>query len=140
MTINELNAALDIKERREKLSPALKLQLQIDSYYDELKDVRAGNVRGSAATSMPKGGVALSAGDKIAEIEAEIERLEAEKKIEAEIIRRKILSFDLDEREEKLLMLRYVRCLPWCEVYPRIGLKKSWTHEVERNILAKISL
>lgn len=130
----------NIYEKRERLKGALKLQWRIDKLRDQLADKRVtGGVESSQINDQPRStSKKLSVEELVYEIEGQIEELEEEKKLEAELVRRQIINFRLSDREEKLMLDRYVRCLTWDDVADLSGYTIRHLHRLEDNILSKV--
>lgn len=123
-------------EKREHLNGALKVQRQIDKLKDKLKDLKCtGGIRGTTLSDMPRGGDSLSIFDMISEIQGDIDRLEEEKLLEATLVKRQIDKFCLDDRDERLLVFRYVDCYRWRDVATLIGVTEKHAFKIEREIL-----
>lgn len=130
----------NIYEKREKLKGALKLQWEIDKLRDQLADIRAtGGVASSKISDMPRGTTqVLTSADLVHELEGRISELEAEKKLEAELIRRRLKDIELSEKEEKIMLNRYYRCLPWRQVAQLNGCSKTHVLRQENKIIASM--
>lgn len=101
----ELRAALDLMHRIHRLQEGL----------EDLR--RSGGVRSPRASEPIRGGPgAVPPGQIAAERAEEIAQLEKELEVEREIIRRYIVKQDLDELEQRVMLLRYVDCRPWEQV------------------------
>ena len=128
MTQNELNAALDLQGKINRLKASL------DSLHETggLKGVRSDNtpvMGGEAGT--PPGQVAV-------EIEQEIAELKKQQAIEKVIIQRFIEKQELEDIEQKLLRYRYVECLIWKDVGLCIGYVERHAKRMGHKALKKI--
>jgi hypothetical protein len=133
---------MDISEKKEKLSAALRLRKRINRLADSLSDyMQTGGVRAIAYSFEPPGGDRrLSLPEIPADLQSQIQELEEDFKFEAEIARRIIQRANLNERHEKLLIYRFCDCLPWKEIEPRIGWKRCWAAKQLNLTVEKISM
>ena len=124
MTINELNAALD-------------LQQPIDRLKAELQKAReTSGVSAVAATiSVMGGGDSIPHGQKIIETEEQLSALVQEQTIEKEIIRRSVTKWELPVLSHNMMIQRYVECLPWKEI--KCGYAPSQMFAIHKSILEK---
>ena len=121
MTIEELNAALVIKKKINRLKGDLEDKRTSCGKIPEIR------VQGKSGTS---------AAQLAAELSEEITVLEKKLEIEQEIIRRQLEKVDLDETERKLMVLRYVRCYQWEDIKTVLCYTVRWMftiHEGARN-------
>ena len=106
MTISELNAALDLTRKIERLQ-------------ERLGDLRQS--LGHAPEVRVQSSVGVSTAQIAAEIAEEIGELERKREIERVIIQRYIDKLNLDEARQKIMRLRYVGCRPHAQVAMSVG-------------------
>ena len=126
MTISELNAALDIQRRINRL------QASLDTLHE------TGGI-GSAVSSEPvMGGVSRDTGQIAVEISDELSELKRQLEIEQVVIRRRIEKIELSGTEQKLLLLRYVLCMPWKSVGMSMAYSRSVIFDMHKKIVRRI--
>ena len=128
MTEKELNAAREIHNKIKRLQNKL----------DDLRETGGVSSPDLFATPVQGGAGPISAGQVAAELTQEISALIKKWEIEREIIRRELTKAPLDELGRKLLILRYVDCLPWWLVATSIGYSKPHTFLLHRKALKNI--
>lgn len=125
MTTEELNAALDISRKIKRMQA-------------QLSDLRASGGVGGAGLSAPvMGGVSISPGQIVIEIEGEIAELQQRLAIEQEIIRRALAKIPLSDVEQKVMGLRYVECWGWRDISQRLGYSEAWIYKIHEKTKIK---
>lgn len=128
MTTEELNAALTLSHKIERL------QASLDA-------IRAtGGISGTSTNTPVQGGTGVFTGQVAVEIEQEIAELRELLRIEQEIIRREIAKMELSNVERKLMLLRYVECRPWESIKDSIGYSRSQTFKLHTDVIEKFGL
>lgn len=112
---------------KQELEAALALHRRLTRLENSLADIRAtGGIKSSARNGTQTGGK-KDMGQVAAELAEEITELRKKYEIEQEIIRREMEKAPLETDERKVLLLRYVKCLKWAEIYQLLGYSKSRT-------------
>lgn len=125
MTKEELQAALDIYDKIQRLRESLS---NIEHSLGKSPEVRV------------QGGVGVSAGQQAAEKAEEITELEKQLEIERVVIQRFIDKCSFSDVERKIMILRYVTCLPFKLIQKRIGYERTRTFDYHKNALEKCGL
>ena len=125
MTKKELEAALVLRRRLTRLE-------------NSLADIRAtGGIKSSSGNST-RAGAGIGPGQIAAELEDEIAELRKKYEIEREIIRRSLEKVEFEELERKLMVMRYVDCMPWKNIQIIISYQKTQAYDLHRRALSKI--
>lgn len=112
---------------KQELEAALVLHRRLTRLENSLADIQAtGGIKSSARNGTPTGG-RKDMGQVAAELAEEIAELRKKYEIEQEIIRREMEKAPLEKDEKKIMLLRYVKCLKWAEIYQLLGYSKSRT-------------
>lgn len=82
----------------------------------------------------------VSVGQVATELEQEIASLTKRWEIEREIVRRYIDKAQLDDIEYKIMVLRYVDCLPFRLIQKRVGYERTKTFDYHKTALTKCGL
>lgn len=128
MTKKELEAALVLKRRLNRLSAAL-------------EDLRAtGGLRSGLSTAGTRSGKTGDAGQIAAELEVEIAELRKQWELEREIIWRTLIKHDLNIDERNVLKLRYVECKPWNYICMAIGYAERQMFRIHTAALEKLAV
>ena len=128
MTYSELNAALDISRK-------------IDRLEGQLSGLEDGGIGSPTyGTSVQGGTGAVGIGQIASEVREEIDNLKQQLKIEQEIVRRFIEKQTLEDTERKLLLKRYVECYSWKWVSAHICYSRTHTFRLHESILLKMGL
>lgn len=128
MTYSELNAALDLSRK-------------IDRLEGQLSGLEDGGIGSPTyGTSVQGGTGAVGIGQIASEVREEIDSLKQQLKIEQEIVRRFIEKQTLEDTERKLLLKRYVECYSWKWVSAYICYSRTHTFRLNESILLKMGL
>lgn len=123
---------------RSELGAALVIRSELTRLENSLADIQAtGGIKSSARNGTRTGG-RKDKGQVAAELAEEIAELRKELEIEQEIIRRKMEEAPLEKDERKVLLLRYVKCLKWAEIYQLLGYSKSRTLYYHEKAMEKV--
>lgn len=118
MDTNELNAALTLKRKIDRLEARL----------DDLR--QTGGVGGTGSNTPVQGGTGMFVGQIATELAQEIWGLQRQFEVEQVIIRRYIEKLDLSDVEQKLMVLRYVECKPWAVIQKCLGYAARQTYRI----------
>ena len=128
MTYSELNAALDLSRK-------------IDRLEGQLSGLEDGGIGSPTyGTSVQGGTGAVGIGQIASEVREEIDSLKQQLKIEQEIVRRFLEKQELNENEKSVMMLRYVSCLPFKYIQQRKGYERSRVFDFHKAALENIGL
>lgn len=120
MTDNELRAALEIKNRIDRL------QLSLDTLRETGGvgcSIQSGiNVQGGTSSS--------DAGQTMVELGEEIAGLMDEWKVESVVVHRALNKITMRNIHRRLLELRYVRCFSWKAVAQTMGYSERMTFNI----------
>lgn len=123
---------------KQELEAALVLHRRLTRLENSLVDIRAtGGVKSSSGNGT-RTGDGKDMGQVAAELAEEIAELRKKYEIEQEIIRREMEKAPLETDERKVLLLRYVKCMKWAEIYQLLGYSKSRTLYYHAKALKKV--
>jgi len=128
VTNEELNAALVISKK------IYRLQCKLD-------DLRATGGVGATGNSTPvQGGQGADPGQLAAELSQEIACLQRQLAVEQTIIGRYIEKLPLSELENKVMILRYVKCRDWKNIAFSIGYSQSRMFDFHVSAMSKFGV
>ena len=123
---------------KQELEAALVLRRRLTRLENSLADIQATGGIKSSARNGTRTGDRKDMGQVAAELDEEIAELRKEYEIEQEIIRREIKKAPLVKDERRVLLLRYVKCLKWAEIYQLLGYSKSRTLYYHAKAMEKV--
>lgn len=126
---------------KEELNAALDLQRKIDRLEAQLKDLQETGGMGAVQNSntpVMGGGGSVCPGQLAIENEQEIKELKSQQMIERAIIQRFIDKQELDEISYKLLNYRYVDCMKWDDVAIWLGYHKHHLYKLHTGAIKNL--